>query len=432
MNVASGSAARESERISAYTWYVVVLMAVVNVLAYVDRYIIATLLVPIQNDLQVSDTAMGLLTGLAFTLFYALAAVPIARIADHGNRRNLLAIAVVVWSAATALCGAATNYLQLLVARIGVAAGESAGTPAILSMISDLFRPNRRATAVGIYFVGASVGVFVGSYLGGLLNDLYGWRTAFVVMGLPGIAVGLLIYMTVREPVRGGFEGGVDPSAEKPSLVETIRFLFGIRTFRTLTLGCALFGVANASWLIWAPALLMRVHNLSTTEMGLGVGAFTAIGGIIGNVVSGRLSDRLAQAGVRRYLQFICGVSLATIPLVVIYLFMPTAIWAMAMLLPLALVSSCFYAPSIAASLAIVPPQTRGTMAAVFGLCLNLIGGLGPVLIGFLSDQLSGYGDYALRYALLVLPLIYLAAAVYFYLGSRTIEADAERAAVRS
>lgn len=407
-----------------YIWYVLGVMAAVNGLAYIDRNILAILLVPIQNEMQVSDTAMGMLTGLAFSLFYAIAAIPIARIADRGNRRNLLAAAVAVWSACTALCAAATNYVHLLLARIGVAGGESAASPAIYSMIADLFKPTERAFAVGVFFVGASVGVFLGSALGGWLNDLYGWRVAFMALGLPGIAVAVIIWTTVPEPVRGAQDGRAVDTGNQASITNTLQYLVRIPTFPILVLGKALFGIANSSWLAWAPALLMRVHDLSTTEMGIGVGTFVGIGGSIGNLLGGYLSDRWAQSGTRRYMQFICAVSVACIPVVLMYIFSPSPWLAMSVLLPLALVSACFYGPGFAVALAIVRPESRAFMSAVTNGCLNLIGGLGPVIIGFLSDQFMAYGDYALRYALLVLPPLYLGAALCFYLGSRTIEAD--------
>lgn len=411
---------------TTYAWYVVCLMAVINGLLYIDRYIVATLLVPIQKDLGASDTQMGLLTGLAFTLFYALAAVPIARITDRGNRRNLLTIAVAVWSAATALCGVVGSYVQMLLARVGVAAGESAGTPAIYSMISDLFPANQRASAVGLFFVGASVGVFGGSYLGGLINDHYGWRVALMAAGAPGLFIAIVLYLTVKEPVRGAFDK-VRPTGEHQSLMAVIRYLASIRTFWSLTLGSSIFAMTNSSWLSWAPTLLMRIHGLTTTQLGMGIGLAVAIGGSFGNFFGGRLSDRWARDGVRRYVQYTCGISLTCIPIVIAYLFAPTATIAMALLLPLALVSSGFYGASIAAALAIVTPQTRGTTVAIFGLCLNLITGFGPLLVGVLSDWRAADGVYAIRNALLVLPVLYATAAAFFYVASRNIDADAAR-----
>ncbi len=188
---------------SRYVLFLLVLVGMVNMM---DRQILSIFIVPIQQEFGVSDSAMGLLTGFAFSLFYVLAGLPVGRWLDIGNRRNILSGAVVVWSVATAACGLASSFLQLLTARIFVAAGESAANPGVVSIASDTFPPTQRARAISIYYVGNSLGVFAGLMIGGWLATHFGWRTAFVAVGLPGLLLALLIRFTLREPPRGFYE----------------------------------------------------------------------------------------------------------------------------------------------------------------------------------------------------------------------------------
>ena len=280
--------------------YVLVTLGLVTALAMMDRNILNILLIPIQNEIGASDTAMGLLTGTAFAAVYATAAIPLSRIADKGNRRSLLAAALAVWSGATALCGLASSYLHLLLARVGVAGGEAAANPAIMSMISDLYPPNRRATAIGATLIGTGIGVFMGAAFGGYISDTIGWRTAFVVVGLPGVLIALLIWLTVPEPVRGASEGGLAPDPDSDTLGSTLRYLARIPTIRHIVLAKSFVQIASQAALIWFPAYLIRVHDMSVAETGLWYGMAIAASTIVAAVLGGT-ATRVARPSRPRF-----------------------------------------------------------------------------------------------------------------------------------
>ncbi len=212
----SDTAARAAPRTPWQSWYALGLLFIVYVFNFIDRSILAILNQPIKDDLGVSDTEMGLLGGIAFAIFYTLLGIPIARLADRGVRRNVLAVCLALWSAMTAVCGFAVSFVQLLLARIGVAVGEAGGSPPAHSMIADLFPPRTRATALSIYALGIPVGVMIGNLAGGWINQAFDWRTAFMMVGLPGVALALLVRLTLREPVRGASESLTLPVEDAP------------------------------------------------------------------------------------------------------------------------------------------------------------------------------------------------------------------------
>ncbi|MFW6092898.1 MAG: spinster family MFS transporter [Pseudomonadota bacterium] len=418
---------------SRYKAYMLLLMALIAMLAHIDRYILSILLVPIQQDLGASDTAMGLLGGLAFIAFYALAAVPVGRYADRGNRRNLLAVAVAVWSTATALCGAATQFVHLLLARIGVAAGESAANPASMSMIADMYPENRRATAIAFILVGTGVGITLGSFLAGVINDAFGWRTAFVIMGLPGVVLAAVIWLTFPEPVRGTYDseatrGKVDEDSK--TIGRTLRYLFTIPTFPALVVGKSLLQISFQAWLLWLPTFLIRVHEMTPSEMGLWFGLSSGGGAIVASLIGGPASDWLARNGKRWYLLFCAGAAAVGVPLSLAVLTVESTYVAVAMMLVYAILAGTVTAPSVAAGLAIVRPRMRAFMSVVSFICINLVGaGLGPLIIGAISDALKPvYGEEAIRYAMLIVPVAMVLCSIAFLWGSRTIERDARTA----
>ncbi len=199
--------ATERQTSDSYRWYVLSVLVVVYVFNFIDRSILGILLEPIKADLGASDTAMGFLGGFAFAVFYSVLGIPIARLADKGVRRNVIAVCLTIWSVATAVCGLAQNFVQLLFARIGVAVGEAGGSPPSHSMISDMFPADKRATALAIYALGIPIGTMIGNLGGGWINVWFDWQTAFIVVGLPGVALALIVRFTVREPPRGVAEG---------------------------------------------------------------------------------------------------------------------------------------------------------------------------------------------------------------------------------
>lgn len=266
--------------------YVLAVLFVVGIFNMADRQILAILLEPIRAEFGASDTAMGLLTGFTFALFYALASVPLARLADTWSRRNLMAVALGLWSMLTALSGFVTSFVQLAVARFGVGIGEAAAYPASISMISDIFPRERRTGALAVFAVSTQVGIVTSLVVGGWLAEAVGWRSTLVIMGLPGIGLAIVLRLTVSEPARGATE----PSAVDAGVYDfraTLAHLWSLRSFRWLALGAGLSVFTGVSLMTWSPAFLMRVHGMGMAEAGALLGAFAGIGGASGILVGG-------------------------------------------------------------------------------------------------------------------------------------------------
>ena len=401
------------------------LLVVLYVINYIDRQILSVLLEPIKQDLGVSDTAMGLLTGLAFALFYTTAGIPIARMADRGSRRNVIIAGVLVWSAMTAVCGLARNFLQLAVARVGVGIGEATLSPAAHSLIADAFPPERRATALATYNIGGNVGIMLGFMLGGFIGEAFGWRVAFFVVGLPGLAAAAVVRFALHEPARGQLEGMVD-DASNPGLLEVFSHMTSQRTFRHLCLSASLYSFAAYGFTIWGATFLIRVHGMSLSETGLAMGLIQGLGGGFGTYLGGRLADRWAQKD-ERCLVWVPAVGGAlAVPLLAVFLFAPDrnvalGAYAVAMVFSVFFVGPCY---AIAQSLARL--RMRAQAAAMLMFAINLIGlGIAPLAVGMLNDALAAsYGDEAIRYSLMITGAGALWAVVHSLLAARSIRED--------
>ena len=249
---------------SVRRYYVLGILTIVYALNFLDRTIFNVLIEPIKKEFVLSDTTMGLLAGFGFVVFYSLLGIPIARVADRLNRRNIVAIAFAFWSAMTALCGMASTLTMLALARIGVGIGESAGSPASQSIVADLFNKNERPRALGIYAIGTYLGVFLGYFIGGWVNQHYGWRTAFFAAGLPGVALAAVLWLTVAEPRRGAMAENFTPEP----IGATLRFLVAQHSFIIVLIGFSLTTFTNYATSVWIPPFLARVHHLSSAEIG--------------------------------------------------------------------------------------------------------------------------------------------------------------------
>jgi len=264
----------------AARWYVVIVMCLVYAVNIADRYVVSTVLEPIRLELKLTDGGVGFLTGVPLGLFYVSFGIPMSWLADRRNRRNILVASLIAWSAFTAACGLARNYWQFLAGRIGVGVGEAGGTPPANSIIADYFPADRRPMALGVFALGAPLGAWLGANVAGAIANAYGWRAAFLALGIPGIVIGALIYVTIREPRRGQMDAVA--AADAPSLLESLRFLWRQRAAFHVVMGtgvCALWG-----WgLIWfTPAFLMRTYGLNVGEAGAVTGNIHLIGGIVG------------------------------------------------------------------------------------------------------------------------------------------------------
>lgn len=408
-----------------YSNYVLGVLFVVYVFNFIDRQILTILLDPIKADLGVSDTAMGFLTGFAFALFYTFAGIPIARWADKGVRRSIIAIGLTVWSAMTALSGLAQSFLQLAIARVGVGIGEAAGSPPAHSLISDYFPPEKRGRALGIYSMGIYFGAGFGLLAGGWIQEYFSWRVAFLVVGLPGILLALVLRFTVREPPRGHTEKAAIIDSED-SVGDVVRFLLARRSFVMLAGGAAMLAFAGYGFGTWVPAFLGRVHGMGSAHIGTALGIISGFGGAAGAFLGGALADRLGGKDPRWYTWVPAFAAFAGIPFLIPFLLVDDRNLALALYVPAVVTGAMYLGPTFALTQALVKLRMRALAAAVLLFIINIIGlGAGPQFVGILNDLLTGrYGDHAVRYSLLIVGLTSAIGGVLYLLGARHVADD--------
>ena len=405
--------------------YALGVLVVVYTFNFIDRQILSILLEPIKQDLGLSDSALGMLTGFAFALFYATLGIPIARFADRSNRRNLIAWALAIWSAMTAVSGLAQNFWHLLLARIGVGVGEAGCSPPAHSMLADYFPTENRATALGIYSLGIPFGILFGFIAGGWLNEFFGWRVAFFIVGVPGLLLAILVRFTLREPPRGMAEGRV-ADEEQPTIVETFRFLWSKRSFRHMAVGGGLTAFVGYGVITWVPSFLIRSYGMSTGDVGTYLGLILGIPGGIGIALGGYLADRYGARDTRWYLWIVSVALIASTPLFFgVYLSSTAFAGLMFLILPI-LLGNFYQATTFSQTQGLVSLRMRSVAAAVLLFILNMIGlGAGPQAVGILSDILQpSYGDESLRYALLILSTVQIWAAYHYYQAGKSLKDD--------
>jgi MFS family permease len=409
-------------------YYVLVLLTLIYGLNFLDRTIFNVLIEPIKREFQLSDTAMGLLAGFGFVLFYSALGMPVARFADRANRRNIVAIAFAFWSAMTALCGMAQSVTVLALARIGVGIGESAGTPASQSIVADLFNKDERPRALGIYAIGTYVGVFLGYFVGGWVNQYYGWRTAFLVAGLPGIVLAIVFRLTVHEPRRGAADGGVSHQSEP--LAPTFSFLFSQKTFVIVLIGFCLTSYLNYATAAWIPPFLARVHHLSSAEVGTYAGTFKGLFGIAGTLLGGFIVARISRNDDRWKLWAPAIMSGLAGPVFAICMLTPSFATMIAMLGLTSLLVGFHLGPIFAIAQTVAKPSMRALAAATILLTATCFGqGVGPLVVGALNDAWkSQYGVDAVRYSMLSCSLATMLGALLFVWGANSIRGDIARA----
>ncbi len=420
-----------SGNISKYRHYVLFILTLTYASSFMDRQILSILLEDIKAEFTLTDTQLGLLSGLAFALFYSTLGVPIARLADRYSRTKIIAAAMGIWSVVTILCGMAANFLQLFLARIGVGVGEAGGLAPAHSMISDYYTSEERSRAISLYSLGIVVGMIAGLLMGGYLAEHYSWRYAFVAAGIPGIILVLLMLTTVKEPTRGGLDRATgqhgDPEDIQLPFMVTLKELWQSKVYVLVTTGHVVgvfFSYALASWL---PTVFIRTHNMAQTKVGALVGVILIIGMVPGMLTGGFLADRLGRHD-NKWRSYVCALG--------ILIAMPFYFFAYATdSIPLAAVlfsgGSFFinwhHAPGLAIVQTVVRPSTRAFAAAIVYFFSNMIGlALGPLLVGTISDGLNpNYGDKALPIALATM-ILFLPIAVWAYwLGGRKMRTGA-------
>jgi predicted MFS family arabinose efflux permease len=387
-------------------WYVLAVMTVVYALNIADRFSISTLIEPIRLELQLTDSGVAFLTGVALALFYVTIGIPIALLADKANRRNILVIALALWSAMTAVCGLAQNYWQLLLARFGVGIGEAGGTPPATSILADKFPASKRPMALTIFALGACLGAWLGSSVAGGVADKGGWRAAFLVLGIPGLVVALIVWFTVREPERGQ----LDEATEKPvptTLLATLTYIRHHKMAFHLLMGGAVATLWSWGLMWWMPTFLVRSYHMTVGQAGELLGPMHLFAGTAGTLLASWLMSRPAAANPQYVIRLLAWVTaLTTVPSLLLFV-VHSEQWTR-LLLWIFVPSVYFYIGPILGLLQnAVPPQMRATTCALLLFAANICNlVIAPQLIGWLSDWFSSglqTGPESLRWAMLVL-----------------------------
>ena len=408
-----------------YIWYVVGLLTIVNIVNYADRMALSILLPAIKNDLSLSDTQLGLLTGIAFALFYASFGLPIARWADHGNRRNIVSYALVVWSLATSAGGAAQNFLHLFIARMAIGVGEAGCIPPSQSIISDYVPKSRRTGALSMQTSGAFFGMAIGLMVGGWLSVQFGWRITFLLLGLPGLVLAVIVRFTLRAPARG-LSDGVLSSGKPPPLAATLSRLFKTRTYVNVVLIYAITSIANVGLAQWLPSFYVRVHDMNIADVGVAFGMAIGIGSAIGTLSGGFLSNPLTRIDIRSPLLLCALAQIVTIPIGLSMLLIGSAKVALILNFVFAITSSICAGILITTIHNVVPPRMRALAVAINMFFLSLIGfGGGPLLVGLLSDVLANdYGIFSLRYAMAAVLCLTMLTVINYVFAAKSLSRD--------
>lgn len=404
----------------AKAWVVVALLAGANSLNFLDRQLLSILAEPVKADLLLTDTELGLLSGLTFALFYTVFGIPVAWLADRSHRVRIVASACALWSVFTAACGYAQNFTQLALARVGVAVGEAGGSPPSYSIISDYVPKERRATALAVYSLGVPAGTTIGAALGGWIGAEYGWRAAFIFIGAIGLAYALVILLLIREPRRGQFDAA--PAKAVPIKETLLKFAVD-PTLRFTALAAALSAFVGYGMLSWTPALLMRTKDMRLEEVAAYYSLTSGIAAAVGMVVSGHLVDRFGQANKRIYGLVPAGAFLVAVPFYLIGIWSSQWGWALvALAVPFAV-----YAAYLPSALAIVQnsvfPSERSTASAFLLFVVNIVGlGGGPLFVGAVSDAAARTGHAApLQLAMFLLAPVFLLASLGHFQVARNI-----------
>ena len=424
-----------------YRSYALVVLLLVYTVNFLDRQVVTILAEPIKNELHILDWQIGLMTGFAFAIFYTVLGLPIARLAESFNRPWIIAGSLTVWSGFTIACGQATNFVQLILARVGVGVGEAGCTPTAHSLISDYVPKEQRASALAFFSIGTPLGSLLGLTMGGVMADMFGWRNAFLLAGIPGLFLTLLVLTTLKEPRKQLAKDAQRHVAGQGHFGATLKYLGGKRTFWLIAFAAAtqaFIGYGNAPFAAsfyfrnHGPEiahLATQFHLKSAGFLGLALGLIGGTAGIISSFVGGWLADRAAKRDLRAYMSVpAVAAILSPIFSVMVYL-NPTALGALGVTVVPGLLGSLWYGPVYASAQGLVPPHMRATAASVLLFVINLIGlGAGPLAVGALSDILAGPGGLGsadgVRWALICSSCCTVIAAGFFWSARRTIRED--------
>jgi MFS family permease len=425
----------------AYRRYALSVLLVIYILNFLDRQIVAILAEPIKHDLGLADWQLGVMTGLAFALFYTVLGIPIARYAETGHRPRIIAVAAGLWSLFTLACGYAQNFVQLVACRVGVGIGEAGCTPPAHSLITDYTPREKRASALAFYALGTPLGGLLGLALGGLIADAYGWRTAFLFAGLPGLLMALVAWTTLREPRR---QMNVDLAALKaarPDFKTAMAEIKGKRTFWLIAFAAAIKAFIGYGAAAFLAPFFFRNHAAELTviaeDFGLGLTGFLGVAlgivlgltGAVGTWMGGYLADKYGARDLRFYVAIPAVSTLLGIPFYIAGLLSDSAVFALIMFAFPPVLNTMWYGPGYAAVQGLVRPQTRATASAVLLFIINLIGlGLGPLGVGAVSDFISGPmglgSAEGVRWSLMIFILFGAVASGLFWLARSSIREE--------
>jgi MFS family permease len=407
-----------------YRNYVLMMLTLVYIFNFVDRQLIVILQESIKKELKLSDSQLGLLSGFTFAIFYVTLGIPIARFADKTNRKNTVAASLGLWSVMTAFSGLARNFTQLFFARIGVGVGEAGGSPPAHAMISDYFPPQKRSTALSIYSTGIYFGILTGFLMGGYLNQRLGWRTAFFVVGMPGMILSILFYFLVKEPRRGATDVNATSTTGDLSVGKVLKQLYSTNTFVYLAVATGLHVFCLYGLLNWAPSFLSRLHGMKSP--GALLGLIFGIGGAIGSFAGGFMTDHFGKKDKRWYLKLPAYAIILSIFFVAGALFLQNTSLSLICLGCCASLQSMYLGPSIAVAHSLVPASMRSLTSAILFFVLNLIGlGLGPLVVGMISDQLApALGVESLRWAMSIIIVVGAVSTIFFFIAAKKLAVD--------
>jgi MFS family permease len=407
-------------------------LLLVYILNFLDRQIINILAEPIKGELGLSDTQLGLLAGPAFAVFYAVLGIPIARYADNAktNRVWLISICLAVWSAMTAICGVAQNFVQLALARIGVGVGEAGCTPAAHSLIADSVPPEKRSSAIAFFGLGIPIGGLLGLIIGGVVNDQYGWRMALMLVGMPGILLAFVLPLLIRDPRRcadsAHFNTAESPVKAKLSIKDAVREVFASKAYLYVFIAASFTAFLSYGKGLWTISFFIRSHGLSTTEAGLAMAVALGISGIIGTWLGGKMADVFGKRDKRHILTMPAfGMAIAAPILFAGYWAEDWRIAVALLILP-TILNSAYYGPAYGCVQGLVRPEARAIAASLVVFGQNLIGlGMGPLLFGVLSDWLQPMaGDESVRWVLYGAAWLGLIPAFFFWRASLRLNAE--------
>ncbi|MEZ5737644.1 MAG: MFS transporter [Novosphingobium sp.] len=411
-----------------YRYYVILILALVYTFSSIDRTLISVLAEPIKTEFALTDGQLGLLAGLAFAISYSLAGIPLGILIDRYSRTRILSSLVTVWSALTLLCGLASSWVMLMLARIGVGASESGASPAAMSLITDYFPKEKRGLAMSLFYTSTPVAVGVSFALGGVLAAHFGWRAVFFLSGIPGFLLALLILLTIREPVRGASDTApADPAPAsdkgRAGPRAAMQTLLATPPLYLLMLAAASVVIAQAGLSAFASPFLIRVHGLTIEQAGYGIAIAKGPTGVLGILLGGVFADRMAVRSIDAAPRLVGWLMLLATPLAVGAMLVDNWMVVIALIATYNFLNYTYYGATFATFMTIAPLHMRGVLGGVLAVVLNLVGyGCGPPIAGLLSDTFTGLGvEHPIRWALVGSALFFAVGACLFFMAAKAI-----------